>query len=259
MEESMARNCVFCNSPATSKEHIWPNWAARHISPSAPVDHFLNTVEDGQPDKDRTWPQKQFTMTVRAVCESCNNGWMGDLEGRTKPFFEAALDGKGSVLNADLQKDLAAWALKTLMMVESQQSPDASVIPPAEYAHLYASGEPSTGVRVWMATYTGAVSTAVGHIYAGDVTVPEDNPREGTLWGGTILFGPVLFNLLGSDLADLLASAVMDAPGVHQLWPYEEIFTWEPQPGFNDAALPGFMDWFLGDVAQQARRARKLP
>jgi hypothetical protein len=256
----MPRDCVFCNSPATSKEHLWPNWAARHISPSSPVDHYLNVAEEGQPDTDRSWPQKQFTMTVRAVCEACNNGWMAGLEGRVKPFFEAALDGQGSVLSADLQRDLAAWALQTLMMVESQQRPDAPVILPEGYGHLYATGDPSSRVPVWMATYTGAVSTAVGHIYAGDVTVGDDNPTRGSLWGGTIVFGPVLFKLLGSNVRDLLASADMDAPSVHQLWPFEDVFTWEPKPGFDDAALPSFMDWFLeGNVADPARRVRKLP
>jgi hypothetical protein len=256
----MPRSCVFCNSSATSKEHIWPNWAARHISHSAPVDHYLNVVEEGQPDTDRSWPQKQFTMSVRAVCETCNNGWMAALEGRVKPFFETALDGQGGGVSAGLQRDLSAWALKTLMMVESQQRPDAPVIPPEEYAHLYGKGEPSSRVRVWMATYTGAVSTAMGHIYAGDVTVGHDNPRHGSLWGGTIVFGPVLFKLLGSNLPDLLASADMDAPSVHQLWPPDDVFTWEPKPGFDDTALASFTDWFLeGNLAEPARRARKLP
>jgi hypothetical protein len=257
----MARQCVFCKSPATTKEHIWPNWAARYMSPQAPVRHYLNAVQEGQPAADRSWPQKQFTMTVGAVCATCNNGWMGKLEGRVKPFFEAALDGRASALSADLQRDLAAWALKTLMMVESQQKPAKPVILPDEYPHLYTHGEPSSKARIWMAAYTGAVSTAVGHIYAADATVGDENPREGSLWGGTIVFGPVLFHLLGSDLPDLLASAAMDAPGIHQLWPYEDAFTWEPKPGVDDKGLPGFMDWFLAGLlsGQEPPRARKLP
>jgi hypothetical protein len=231
------------------------------MSSEGPVRHYLNAVQEGHSDADRSWPQKQFTMTVRAVCGTCNNGWMAALEGRLKPFFEAALNGTGRVVEADLQRDLAAWALKTLMMVESQQKPAQPVILPEEYQHLYAHGEPSSRVRAWMAAYAGAVSTAVGHIYALDVTVGEDDPRHGSLWGGTIVFGPVLFHLLGSDLPDLLGSAEMDAPAVHQLWPHEETITWEPKPGLDDEALPAFMDWFLEGLlaGQPVRRARKLP
>jgi hypothetical protein len=261
MKKLMPRHCVFCNSPATTKEHIWPNWAARRISREGPVGHYLNAVEEGQPAADRSWLQKQFTMTVRAVCEACNNGWMAELEGRVKPFFEAALDGQGSVLKPNLQRDLASWALKTLMMVESQQKPAAPVILSDDYPHLYARREPSDRVRTWIAAYSGVVSTAVGHIYALDVSVGEDDLRQGNLWGGTVVFGPVLFHLLGSDLPDLLSSADMDGPGIRQLWPYEEDFTWEPTPALDDEALPGFMDWFLNGLlaGQGVHRARKLP
>lgn len=257
----MPRHCVFCSSPRTTKEHIWPNWAARHMSSEGPVRHYLNAVQEDQPHADRSWPQEQYTMTVGAVCGTCNNGWMAKLEGRVKPFFEAALNGTGVVVEADLQRDLAAWALKTLMMVESQQKPAQPVILPQEYQHLHAHGEPSSEVRTWMAAYAGAVSTAVGHIYALDVTAGEKNQRQGSLWGGTIVFGTVLFHLLGSDLPDLLDSAEMDVVGVHQLWPHADLFTWEPKPGLDDEALPNFMDWFLMGLLdeQPVRRARKLP
>lgn len=257
----MARHCVFCNAPGTTKEHVWPNWAAQRMSAEGPVSHFLNVVQEGGPDADRTWPQKQFTLTVGAVCGNCNNGWMGSLEGRTKSFFEAALDGKSGFLDAALQGDLAAWALKTAMMVVAQQKPAQSAIPADEYAHLYAQSEPSSAVRVWMAAYTGTISTALAHTYAGDVTIGDENQQQGDIWGGTIVFGSALFHLLGSNLPDLLASAQMSAPGVRQVWPYEQTFTWEPTPGFDDKQLPGFMDWFLaGHVASQAsRRARRLP
>lgn len=231
------------------------------MSADAPVRHYLNAVEDGRPDVDRSWPQKQFTMTVGAVCQACNNGWMGQLEGRVKGFFQPALDGAESVmLTEDLQRDLAAWALKTLMMIESQQNPTDPVISPDEYPHVYAQGEPSSKARVWVAAYSGAVSTAVGHIYGGDVKVGDPITREGRLWGGTIVFGPVLFHLLGSDLPDVLDSAEINVEGVHQLWPYSEPATWEPTPGFDDDALPEFMDWFLaGSLDEPTRRARKLP
>jgi hypothetical protein len=185
----------------------------------------------------------------------------GPVEGRVKGFFRPALDGAGSVFLAeDLQRDLAAWALKTLMMIESQQKPTEPVISPDEYQHLYAHGEPSSRVRIWIAAYSGAVSTAVGHIYGGDIKVGDRNPEEGSLWGGTIVFGPVLFHLLGSNLPDLLDSAVIDVDGVQQLWPYSEPFTWDPKPGFDDEALPKLMDWFLaGSIDEATPRARKLP
>jgi uncharacterized Zn ribbon protein len=55
-------------------------------------------------------------MTVMAVCQRCNNGWMSDLEQDAKPMSEATLDGRGRLLHAGGQRTLAARALKTAMM-----------------------------------------------------------------------------------------------------------------------------------------------
>ena len=178
----MPRQCVFCNASGTTKEHIWPNWAARYMADEAPVRHHLNVVQEGETDADRSWPQKQFTLMIGAVCGNCNNGWMAALEGRVKPFFEAALDGQGSVLNTELQKDLAAWALKTAMMVERQQKPAQPGILSEEYPYLFTHGEPSPRVRIWMASYAGTISTAVGHMYALDATVGQETLQHGDIW-----------------------------------------------------------------------------
>ena len=140
--------------------------------------HYLNVVQEGGADADRSWPQKQFTLTVGAVCGNCNNGWMGDLEGRVKPFFEAALDRKSSLLDTALQRDLASWALKTAMMVEAVHKPDKPGVLRDEYSHLFTHGQPSPRVRVWVAAYTGNISTAVGHSYALDEVLGEDKKRH---------------------------------------------------------------------------------
>jgi hypothetical protein len=78
-----------------------------------------------------------------------------------------------------------------------------------------------------------------------------------------VVFGPVVFQLLGSNVPGLLELADMTIPDVHQLWPYEQPFTWEPKPGLADAELPDFMDFFLTGLlalgGESPRRARKLP
>jgi hypothetical protein len=262
----MARECVFCGAPAKSKEHIWPNWAARFMAAEGPANHHLNIVQAGEADSDRSWKQKQFLMTVRAVCATCNHGWMSALEGRLKPFFEEALQGQGQLLGEEFQRDLATWALKTAMMVECAQNPDKPAILPEECPHLFAHGEPSPRVRIWMAAYDGVVSTAVGHMWGLDFAAEQDpDParQHGEIWGGTVVFGPVVFQLLGSNVPGLLELAEMTTPDVHQLWPYDQPFTWEPTPGLGDGELPDFMDFFLTGLlalgGESPRRARKLP
>jgi len=62
-------------------------------------------------------------MTTGAVCASCNNGWMSDLEGRAKPMLETMLEGRGRALHQEGQRTLAAWALKTAIMVDTSTAP----------------------------------------------------------------------------------------------------------------------------------------
>jgi hypothetical protein len=254
----MARTCIFCGAAETTKEHVWPNWAARRMSSVGPVDHWLHVVQDGEGDTDRSWPQKQFTLTVGAVCGTCNNGWMSKLEGRLKPLFEAAFDGKVTRLGASMQRDLAAWALKTAMMAVAAENVTQSLFPASAYADLLANVEPPADMRLWVAAYSGAVSTAYAYKYAGDISIGD---LEGDIWGGTVLFGPVLIQMLGSSIPGLVAGATMDPLPAHELWPCGSEFDWEPSPSIDDKGLEPFARCFLdGNLDGGAQRqARQLP
>ena len=96
-------------------------------------------------------------MTVGVVCESCNNGWMSDLESGAKPYLETMLRGRGRELHEAGLRTLATWALKTSMMVEHMHGAKRHIIPGEEYAHLFEHGEPSEHVRIWMAAYAGSL------------------------------------------------------------------------------------------------------
>jgi hypothetical protein len=183
---------------------------------------------------------------------------MCDLESRLKPFFETALDGTSTLMDALLQRDLAAWALKTAMMVVAAQNPPQSPIPVSAYAHLFANTTPPAHTRMWISAYSGAVSTAYAYTYAGDIRIGD---QDGDIWGGTVLFGPVLMQMLGSSIPGVVATASMKPLPVHDLWPYDADFTWEPSPSITDEGLESFATWFLDGNLDEAtqRRARQRP
>lgn len=99
--------------------------------------HF---VGDGFALQDpESWAHKPFDLTVKAVCSSCNNGWMARLESDAKEaVFSSAFAGRGRSLHRGGQRTLAAWALKTAMMVEQTNAPTQRGIPRAEYEYLQA-------------------------------------------------------------------------------------------------------------------------
>jgi hypothetical protein len=57
-------------------------------------------------------------LIVRAPCAPCNNGWMSQLESEAKPIIEALLDGYLKSVDYPSQLILAAWAVKTAMVLE---------------------------------------------------------------------------------------------------------------------------------------------
>ncbi len=191
-------------------------------------------------------------MTVGVVCERCNNGWMSELESQAKPYLEPMLRGHGRALHQAGIETLATWALKTSMMVEHLHGAKRHVIPAEEYAYLFEHGEPSDRVRVWMATYAGTYAVAVGSMWGLDAETNEAAPRmwepdRGVrdIWGATILFGPVVFQVFGTTIPPLLEGLELNTRYTHRIWPYASGFTWVPHPGFNDQELMAFAEVLL--------------
>jgi hypothetical protein len=223
------------------------------LANEGPLPHLHQISQEGRPDKERRYSKDAYSVTVGVVCKTCNNGWMSTLESQAKPYLDAMLHGHGRALHATGIRTLAAWALKTSMMVEHMDGAKRRVIPSEEYAHLFENGEPSERVRIWIAAYTGTEAAAVGGMWGLDTETNETGPREWEpdrgvrdIWGGTVLFGPVLFQLVGTTLVPLL-EGVQDLPHTHRIWPYQGSFTWMPRPGLSDDQLMAFIDARLNE------------
>jgi hypothetical protein len=57
-------------------------------------------------------------MTVKAVCATCNQGWLSDLEAKFAAKMLAAIAGKPVQLASDEQEMVAIWATKTWLLLE---------------------------------------------------------------------------------------------------------------------------------------------
>ena len=254
----MLRSCVFCGAPADSQEHVWPDWAVPMLVDEGPLPHFHQIIQEGRPDEERRYLKDAYSVTVGVVCERCNNGWMSNLESRAKPYLEPMLRGRGRAVHETGLRTLATWALKTSMMVEHMHGARRHIIPAEEYAHLFEHGEPSERIRVWMATYAGSQAVAVGSMWGLDAETNETGPREWEpdrgardIWGATILFGAVVFQVFGTTILPLIEGLEVNARYTHRIWPYEGDFTWVPRPGFNDQGLMAFADGLLNEFQRR--------
>jgi hypothetical protein len=134
------------------------------------------------------------------------------------------------------------------MMAEHTNAPSRRGIARVEYAHLFQNREPSANVRIWLASYTGVDAVALALPFGIDVDMDRNPARERgerDVWGSTILFGPVVLQILGSAVPGLLNLFDLAAPNAHQLWPYRRSFTWTSQPGLDDRGVMRLHDEYL--------------
>jgi hypothetical protein len=140
----MSRECVFCGGRADSLEHVWPQWVSRHFADRLP----LTLV-----DRSRGVPPRSMSILdahVRRVCQDCNGGWMSQLEMRAKPLLEPMFDGEPVTLERDEQAVVAAWTVKTLMMLDLWQ-PDPEAFSPTHHQQLHRSAAPPSDTAVLLA------------------------------------------------------------------------------------------------------------
>jgi hypothetical protein len=109
--------CIFCDNPAGNREHVWPKWilerkdfGAFRLKRNNGPEIILNNTE----------------LTVKTVCQTCNNGWMSTLESEAIPILTRMFDDKTVSLSADEQKILARWLMKMAMVYDSAKGRNAS-------------------------------------------------------------------------------------------------------------------------------------
>ncbi len=91
-------------------------------------------------------------VTVKAVCGSCNNGWMGDLELRMKRLYTRLIAGKVP-LDRDNFDLIERWAVKTAIMWQYNH-PETVIARPAQRQALF-DGDvvPGASIRVGRRKY----------------------------------------------------------------------------------------------------------
>lgn len=74
----MKRTCLFCDKPANTLEHVWPQWILPIAKNRNPITQKLG---------DSPSVQHQGDFKIKCICKCCNNGWMSDLEAKLQPLL----------------------------------------------------------------------------------------------------------------------------------------------------------------------------
>jgi hypothetical protein len=188
----MARHqCLFCESPADSREDIIPVWIQNKMKGKRVVS--LNGFSG-----ERLITKQGFKSTFRVtcVCSDCNEGWMSRLEATTKPLLSPLIDDLSIPLDARRQCVLATWAMKTAITGETLGNRrERRLFYTHEECSQFRQSTQFPGYTViWVGRYTGKYDIGFFCIDAWDKK-PED-PRVIHAYVNTILTGKFLFHII---------------------------------------------------------------
>ncbi|WP_433261548.1 hypothetical protein ACQPZF_27120 [Actinosynnema sp. CS-041913] len=165
----------------------------------------------------REWHAFGLGITVKAVCASCNNGWMSELESSAQAVLAPLILGQDRAVTTVQCKLIVRWFLKTMLMLELAGARAQRVAPVEQEAWVRDDAAPTEGVTVWV----GAARDLSGVATAGrgaTVRVGEDVVGDG--WFFVIILGRLVLAAFGGppgykrpSLSPPLTSALT------RLWP----------------------------------------
>jgi hypothetical protein len=132
--------CVFCTATQKrAKEHVWPRWLQEFLGESDVERTETHVTTSGQVVSQRRHAAR--ALVAGGICESCNNGWMNDLELRAAKILKPLLAGRtvsGRVLPQQDARTLALWTFKTAI-VRNLATNYRQLVPRWHYQHLHAA------------------------------------------------------------------------------------------------------------------------
>lgn len=261
------RVCVFCGGRPLTKEHLWPKWMGEAFpAMNEGADHFRTPPGGGPPKR---WSATPFSRTVRALCRPCNNGWMSEIERRTKPLLLPLFLGDSVELDPERQTILATWVMgKVLVHAYAEIRPNP--IPRSHYDYYYAHKRPPAGTAIWLGAHTPRVYDDGRSLVLQGRAHPIQ-PRPGVksesidefyrvkakAYGLTLGFGDAAFQLFGSDYLDAGALPPSDdaRPALRRIWPAGPRTTWPP-PIRLTAAIGDLSQLHLAFISSIAEEQR---
>lgn len=162
-----------------SREHVFPEWMRELFPDMGQVDHlrsYENLVEGGPAEESR-WSASIFTQTVKDVCESCNNGWMSDLEVEAKPLLSGPMTDQPRGFSITEQHAIATWATKTVLVAVLAMPGGRDVISSEMYGWFKQQQTPLPNSIVWLGRYDGEGEWPTTFKLHGAGYGPIDEPK----------------------------------------------------------------------------------
>ena len=231
-EGKYVRQCLFCEQPAKSLEHIWPDW--------------LLALVQRKPYRQRLGSGPEVTLRgdfkARCVCRDCNNGWMSDLEGDARPVLSALMRDMALPLHQAEQQILGSWTLKTAIVLEATK--------PRRIGRFYTAQEkedlrtkrliPKT-TKIWIGRFAQSGVASNGSDFTLRLVGEAEDAQASVV---TVIVGHVVLQVLSLHYpSNMIAQTVnLEVKAGHwqsslkQLYPYERTVLWPPVLSFTNGS-----------------------
>jgi len=211
-----------------SREHVHSDWM------NAIIPGTWNRVVFSSDGLHAEHDSLELNWTVNVVCETCNNGWMSDLENNhAKPILSPLIAGEMDIPITQLDAhSIAIFAFKTAIIVDLIRK--GKVVVPFFSRRIRAAFRRTldipTSVNMWMCAYATKEKRADVLSAYYKTEMPRIGPFElyvCTYAAGSFAFQVVAIKSLG--LARLIPDGKFDRLSV-PFWPQiVPDFVWPPQ------------------------------
>jgi hypothetical protein len=153
--------CVFCGAKGTTKEHIFSKWTHRYL-PTSKNSRASSSVGFHHIDRPPEIALIKLSgelkhWQVKCVCgetkDSCNNGWMRNIENKAKPILSKLITGEEIRLHPNDHEIIAAWAILKVIIAEFDAKADVTVNHMQRKYLMRHGRAPTRGWAVWIGSY----------------------------------------------------------------------------------------------------------
>jgi hypothetical protein len=241
------KQCIFCDNPANSKEHFWPEWM-HDLLPQLPDPRHNRELHEYHPKVGRSKsgvndrPGGLQTIKIRVVCDACNNGWMNRIEREARPFLTQLINGAQISLNAVEMAVVARW-IAVKCIVAEHATPNYELTPRADRVVLREHGVLPEYFRVYLINHK--VAHGIGYVRHSLGLSLDGPPSDPPAWGTpknvqTISFflGRILVHLNAARIDNYSIESRYLLPQIWnecRIWPFQRPrMTWPRRPLLDD-------------------------
>jgi hypothetical protein len=231
---------MFCSKRVDSEEHLWPKWIheRKDFGP-------LKRTQGNNPTTTIPHPR----VTVRAVCKTCNNGWMSQkLEVPNIPVVGSMMQDLSITLDREQQLTVAVWCMKMALLTDwGRVGGRRNRFYIKDEALAFAAHQsipPKT--RIWIGHITSDHLSTDGHDF--ELLRAANRQRIGISSTVTVVVGHFVAQIVTDHVMPDYAAINLGAqpgPGpwdrkLIQIWPVEkEWVTWPPKASFTNGGPEG--------------------